>query len=136
MTFDIHAAIADLDSRGHGYSDNDRSRTTMQLAIERCPELAEPLRRCLTQLEDVQEYGQPEQLTEERKQAQEDAKHLYDLVDELEDRCAQMRDMVLILLKMDAAAGIKGELVDLANKLDDAREYGARHKELIEGDYA
>jgi hypothetical protein len=49
-------------------------------------------------------------------------------MDEMSARCAQMRDMVLTLMRFDAANPIMTELAQLESKLDAAYEWAEAHK--------
>lgn len=125
--FDINAAIAGLASRGFGYSDRSYN-PTMELAIERCPELAEPLRRITDVLEDVETYGNPADLVSEKRDAQHEQEQLYALVEEAEARFAQIRDMAITLAKMDSAKAVKPLIDTLVSKADDAQVYLQKRK--------
>ncbi len=81
MSFDIAASAANLSARGIGHNGKPYE-PVMELAIERCPELALGLNLCLDLLNDMHDVGEPVDLAANYKVANETARALYDAIDD------------------------------------------------------
>lgn len=100
MSFDIAASAANLSARGIG-SYGKPYQPVMELAIERCPELALGLNICLDLLNDMHDVGEPVDLAAKYTVANETARGLYgaiaDAVFRLDDGSTIRKDLELAM---------------------------------------
>lgn len=99
MSFDIAASAANLSARGIGFNGKPYE-PVMELAIERCPELALGLNICLDLLNDMHNVGEPVDLAAKNKVANETARELYDAIDAV---ASQLNEGSNIRKRLEAA---------------------------------
>ena len=108
MGFDIAAPAANLDARGVGHNGKPY-QPVMELAIERCPELALGLNLCLDRLNDMHDVGEPVELAYKYKVANKTAKELYDAID---DAVYRLNDDSPIRARLELAMTAAEEHID------------------------
>lgn len=115
MAFDFALAIEKL--QGYGYS---HAPITAEMR-DKYPELDFLFDEIDASRYDLSKYGSAEDVIDERDDAKSEADRLAELVDEADNRLAQLGDMAMILTRMRKVT--KADIEQLMHKADDAQQY-------------
>lgn len=113
MAFDITLAIAEMDFKGFGYAD---APDTAALR-ERYPELAFVFDR----LDDLEAKSQVSVEKAEYDDLEREVERLSEILDDCNTRAAHIRDLTLIVSRMDKPGGY--EFSNVANQAEDLHRF-------------